>query len=118
MDYARTGRILKSENVAYWKGKICHQCKMTDHGPHVCPTILCKFCGLNGLHKSQMACEAARGAKALQILALLYPPSSAETMDINVAGLNEFRETHKTLLSKMDEVLKSGLTAGDEPQQE
>ena len=71
-----------------------------------------------------MACEAARGAKAVQTLAFLYPPSRdhsqthAETMDINVTGLNEFRETHKTLLSKMDEVLKSGLTAGDEPQQE
>ena len=69
-----------------------------------------------------MACEAARGAKAVQTLAFLYPPSrdhsQTETMDINVAGLNEFRETHKSLLSKMDEVLKSGLKAGDEPQQE
>ena len=131
-EQVRTGRILNSENVAYWKGKTCTYCKRPDHGAHVCPSAQCRHCGLNGVHKTAVACEAARGAKAMQTLAFLPPPSrdqsrdkprdqsrtKTEKMEINMIGLDEFKETHKALLSKMDETLKSVLAKNDEVQQE
>ena len=68
----------------------------------------------------------------MQTLAFLPPPSrdqsrekprdqsrpKTEKMEINMIGLDEFKETHKALLSKMDETLKSVLAKNDEVQQE
>ena len=127
-DQARSVRILNSDNVNYWKGKICTHCNKRDHGAHVCPIIKCKTCGLNGVHRNPVACDNARNAKALQTLAFLAPPSRdqsrdpsqtrSEKMEINVVGREEFQETHKHLLNKMEEAFSAVLTKNEEGQQE
>ena len=123
---ARAGRILNSENIAYWKGKTCATCKKKDHGSHVCPTVVCKRCGLHGEHKSVVYCEAARGAKAAQTLAFLHPPSRSPSRPpqnvtaVNAISVEEFRNTHTELLSSLKEILtaQGANTAGNEAEQQ
>ena len=123
---ARAGRILNSENIAYWKGKTCATCKKKDHGSHVCPTVVCKRCGLHGEHKSVVYCEAARGAKAAQTLAFLHPPSRSPSRPpqnvtaVNAISVEEFRNTHTELLNSLKEIVaaQGANTAGNEAEQQ
>ena len=123
---ARTGRILNAENVAYWKGKLCQTCKKPDHGSHVCPTVVCKYCKLHGEHKSPVYCEAARGAKATQTLAFLHPPtrspsrSNRGTAAVNAISMEEFRSTHTALLDSLKQIVASHGTnmTGNEAEQQ
>ena len=62
------GRRLNEQNIAYWRDKTCTHCNKRGHGAHVCPVPKCRFCGRNGIHKTAVACEAARGAIAILAL--------------------------------------------------